>query len=260
MNRINRLFQTKQHHILSVYFTAGHPELNSAPAIIKALTDAGVDMIEIGMPFSDPMADGPIIQSSSSTALKNGMSIRLLFRQLADIRKTVDLPLLLMGYLNPVLQYGFDKFCNDCAAIGIDGLILPDLPLQVYQDEYRIYYERNDLHNIFLISPQTGTDRIRLIDATSNGFIYMVSSSSTTGIKGSFGPEQVSYFKRIQEMQIRNPTLVGFGISNHDSFETVCRYTGGAVIGSAFVKMLSESKDLVKDIKRFVGEIREGTV
>jgi tryptophan synthase alpha chain len=266
MNRINRLFQDKSNNILSIYFTAGFPVVDSASLIIKALAGAGVDMIEIGMPFSDPMADGPVIQSSSNTALKNGMSLKLLFRQLKDIRKEVDIPLLLMGYLNPVLQYGIEKFCIDCTAAGIDGVILPDLPLEVLEDGSLLnnhnthnlhdLFAHHNLHNIFLISPQTSSERIRKIDAASRAFVYMVSSSSTTGAKGSFAQEQIAYFERIRDMKLKNPSLVGFGISNHNSFVTVCKYSQGAIIGSAFVKMLSESKDLEHEIKRFVGEIR----
>ena len=255
MNRINRLFKEKS-NILSIYFTAGHPALNSTVPVIKALSDAGANMIEIGMPFSDPMADGPVIQSSSSVALKNGMSLKLLFSQLKDIRRTTDIPLLLMGYINPVLQYGMEKFCGDCAEAGIDGIILPDLPLDVYQEEYRQVFEENGLHNIFLISPQTSAERIRMIDDASNGFVYMVSSSSTTGMKKGFSPEQVDYFERIREMRLKNPSLVGFGISTHESFATVCQYAGGAIIGSAFVKMLADSKDLDNDIMKFVKEIK----
>jgi tryptophan synthase alpha chain len=256
MNRINRLFQNKSNNILSIYFTAGHPAVDSTVPIIKALSLAGADMIEIGMPFSDPMADGPVIQSSSTRALKNGMSLKLLFSQLRDIRKDVDNPLLLMGYLNPVLQYGVEKFCDKCAETGIDGIILPDLPMDVYEEEYKSVFEKFGLHNIFLISPQTSADRIKKIDSRSHGFVYMVSSSSTTGVKGSFSQEQVTYFKRLKDMKLRNPKLIGFGISNHESFATACKYAQGVIIGSAFVKMLSQTTDLNKDIKRFVEGIK----
>jgi tryptophan synthase alpha chain len=266
MNRINRLFQHKPGRILSVYFTAGHPTLDSAPKIIKALANAGADMIEIGMPFSDPMADGPVIQTSSNIALKNGMNLKLLFNQLKNIRNEVDIPLLMMGYINPVLQYGLENFSRDCAATGIDGMILPDLPIEVYEgnsllkptgnahQELNLFnlFNHYNLISIFLISPQTAAERVRKIDAISKGFIYMVSSSSTTGVKGSFLEEQVDYFKRIGEMKLKNPTLVGFGISNHEGFETVCKYASGAIVGSAFVKMLSESGNLEGDIRKFV--------
>jgi tryptophan synthase alpha chain len=239
MNRINRLFKDKSDNILSIYFTAGHPTMDSTVPVIKALAKAGVDMIEIGMPFSDPMADGPVIQGSSTVELK-------------DIRKEVDIPLLLMGYLNPVMQYGMKNFCHDCAASGIDGTILPDLPLDVYMEEYQEVYNKYSLQNIFLISPQTSAERIRIIDDASHDFVYMVSSSSTTGMRSSFSPEQLTYFKRIRDMKLKNPSLVGFGISNHESFASVCKYSGGAIIGSAFVKMLAESKDLKNDIPKFI--------
>lgn len=257
MNRINKLFQHKPSDILSIYFTAGHPALDSAPAIIKALANAGTDMIEIGMPFSDPMADGPVIQSSSTRALKNGMSLKLLFSQLQDIRKEVSIPLLLMGYLNPVLQYGMERFCRDCAKTGIDGIILPDLPLDVYQEEYQEMFEKHELRNIFLISPQTSDNRIRKIDSVSKAFVYMVSSSSTTGIRGGFSKEQTAYFERIRNMKLNNPELIGFGISNHSSFAAVCNYAQGAIIGSAFVKLLEEKGFSEATVMDFIREIRK---
>ena len=283
MNRINRLFQNKSGGILSIYFTAGYPSRDSTVPVIKALARAGVDMIEIGIPFSDPMADGPVIQSSSNIALKNGMSLKLLFDQLKDIRKETDIPLLLMGYLNPALQYGMEKFCRDCETTGIDGIILPDLPLEEYlgesgslifdqydhnnhnnhnkhnnQNHHNLHalFTHHNLHNIFLISPQTSPDRIAKIDSISKGFIYMVSSSSTTGVKGSFTQEQISYFDRIRAMKLKNPALIGFGISNQGGFAAACKYASGAIIGSAFVKMLSESKDLEKEIKKQLGGLK----
>jgi tryptophan synthase alpha chain len=256
MNRINHLFQNKHNNILSVYFTAGYPYLDSAPSIIKELVDAGTNIIEIGMPFSDPMADGPVIQSSSTVALKNGMSLKLLFSQLQDIRKVVDIPLLLMGYLNPVLQYGMERFCRDCATTGIDGIILPDLPMDIYCEEYQVIFEKHHLQSIFLISPQTTTERIYKIDDISSGFIYMVSSSSTTGVKGSFSTEQIHYFERISAMKLKNPALIGFGISNHSGFTAACEYAQGAIIGSAFVKMLAQTTDMKNDISKFISEIR----
>jgi tryptophan synthase alpha chain len=256
MNRINRLFQAKSNGILSIFFTAGYPTLHSTVEIIKNLADAGADMIEIGIPFSDPMADGPVIQKSSDAALKQGMSLKLLFGQLKNIRSKVDLPLLLMGYLNPVMQYGIEDFSRDCALTGIDGVILPDLPLRVYQEEYQFIFENHGLHNIFLISPQTSTERIRKIDEVSRGFIYMVSSSSTTGAKGGFTPEQIAYFKGIAQMNLKNPRLIGFGISNHTAFSAACGEAQGAIIGSAFVDMLGSASDLEKGIRKFVKEIR----
>jgi tryptophan synthase alpha chain len=257
MNRINRLFRENSQSILSIYFTAGHPALDSTVPIIKALVQGGADTIEIGMPFSDPMADGPVIQSSSSRALKNGMSLKLLFDQLKNVRKEVDIPLLLMGYLNPVLQYGMERFCDKCAETGIDGAILPDLPLQVYKEEYEAVFDRSGLYNVFLVSPQTSSERIRTLDAVSRGFIYMVSSSSTTGVKGSFSPEQLEYFERIRAMGLRNPALIGFGISDRKSFAEACRYARGAIIGSAFVKMLEEKGFTEAVVREFIRSIRE---
>ncbi|MBN2482376.1 MAG: tryptophan synthase subunit alpha [Bacteroidales bacterium] len=257
MNRIDQLFGKKNENILSIYFTAGHPSSDSTVDIIKVLADAGADMIEIGIPFSDPMADGPVIQQSSAAALKNGMSLKKLFQQLQGIRNHVDIPLLLMGYLNPVLQFGMEDFCKNCTDTGIDGMILPDLPLDVYAEQYRHLPDKYHLYNIFLVSPQTGDERIRMIDESSRGFIYMVSASSTTGVKGSFSETQMEYFKRIQSMSLKNPVLIGFGISDRSTFGTACKYAQGAIIGSAFVNMLSGSEDLKKDIDRFIRKIRE---
>jgi tryptophan synthase alpha chain len=277
MNRINHLFETRSGGILSIYFTAGYPGRNDTAGIIRSLAGAGADMIEIGIPFSDPMADGPVIQHSSDKALRNGMSLKLLFDQIRNIRSDVDIPLLLMGYLNPVLQYGLEQFCADCEASGIDGLILPDLPLEVYLGESGLLqnnpnnhnhhnnhnnhnpsklFSRHNLHNIFLISPQTGTDRIRKIDDAGKGFIYMVSSSSTTGVKGNFSEDQTGYFKRVGDMQLKNPRLIGFGISSRENFVTACTYAQGAIIGSAFVKMLGAYGYSDKMVKEFVGGIK----
>ena len=256
MNRINRLFETKHREILSIYFTAGYPALHDTAGIIRSLARSGADMIEIGMPFSDPMADGPVIQQSSDRALKNGMSLKLLFTQLRDIRKEEDLPLLLMGYLNPVLQFGMERFCEHCAVSGIDGVILPDLPLQVYQEEYMEIFEKYGLHNICLITPRTSTERIVKIDDASGGFIYMVSSSSTTGVRGGFSVDQTSYFKRISDMNTRNPRLIGFGISNHNDFIMACNYAQGVIIGSAFVKMLGKKGFSGNAVHEFVRGIK----
>ncbi len=256
MNRINQLFQEKDKNILSIYFTAGHPSLDASVSIIKALADAGTDMIEIGIPFSDPMADGPVIQQSSATALKNGMSLHRLFQQLKGIRDNVDIPLLLMGYLNPVFRYGIEDFCKSCAETGIDGVILPDLPLDIYMEQCRQLFQKYGLHNIFLVSPQTSDERIRMIDENSHGFIYMVSASSTTGVKGSFSDIQVEYFRRIQQMNLMHPRLVGFGISDNSTFEIACKYAHGAIIGSAFIKMLTDATDLETEIRKFIGDIR----
>lgn len=226
--------------LLSIYFTAGYPTLGDTVDIIQELEKNGVDMIEIGLPFSDPLADGPTIQASSTRALENGMTTALLFEQLKDIRKTVSIPLILMGYFNPVLQYGLEAFCQKCREVGIDGLILPDLPLEIYRDRYRDIFKAYGLSNVFLISPQTPETRIREIDEAAEGFIYMVSSSSTTGAREGFGPEQLAYFKRIAGMGLKNPLIVGFGIGNKKSFEQATAHTKGAIIGSAFIKALTE--------------------
>ncbi|GET32977.1 tryptophan synthase alpha chain [Prolixibacter bellariivorans] len=255
-NRINQLFKEKQNNILSVYFTAGYPKLQDTEEVIIELEKSGADLIEIGIPFSDPVADGPTIQKSSDKALKNGMSMKLLFGQLKDIRQKVKLPLVLMGYFNNVLQYGVEEFCRKANEIGIDGIILPDLPLEVYEHEYRTYFEQNNLRNIFLITPQTHDERIRKIDELSNGFIYMVSSSSTTGAKSSVTQHQEAYFKRIQEMNLKNPRLIGFGISNNTTFVNSCRYSNGAIVGSAFIKALSNEGSISQNVKKFVDFIR----
>ncbi|HAH24702.1 MAG TPA: tryptophan synthase subunit alpha [Prolixibacteraceae bacterium] len=254
-NRINKLFQGKGKNILSVYFTAGYPKLNDTKTIIQELVKNGVDLIEIGMPFSDPVADGPVIQHSSLVALQNGMSIRELFRQLEDIRQSVDIPLILMGYINPVLQYGVDQFCQKCREIGIDGLIIPDLPLSVYEEEYKSIFEANNLHNIFLITPQTSDERLRTIDEASSGFIYMVSSNSTTGAKTGISELQKNYFERINAFGLKNPRLIGFGISNNETFRNACQYAQGAIIGSAFVNALEVDSPLDEKISHFIESI-----
>lgn len=255
MNRIDKLFQEKKDRILSVYFTAGYPELNDTTTIIHELVKNGVDLIEIGMPFSDPVADGPVIQHSSLIALQNGMSIRKLFGQLNDIRKTIDIPLILMGYINPVLQYGVDAFCKKCNEIGIDGLIIPDLPMDVYQEEFKAVFEANNLHNIFLITPQTSDERLKLIDGVSSGFIYMVSSNSTTGAQASVSDFQREYFERVKNSGLKNPRLIGFGISNAETFRNACQYASGAIIGSAFVKALEGGESLEQKISGFINSI-----
>lgn len=254
-NRINKLFQDKKERILSVYFTAGYPNLEDTVPMIQELEKNGVDLIEIGMPFSDPVADGPVIQHSSLIALQNGMSIRKLFGQLKDIRQTVDIPLILMGYINPVLQYGVAAFCQKCKEIGIDGLIIPDLPMDVFEEEFKAVFEANDLHNIFLITPQTSEERLRKIDAVSTGFIYMVSSNSTTGAKSSVSDFQKEYFERVNSFGLKNPRLIGFGISNAETFANACEYASGAIIGSAFVKALEGSDPTDRKVSRFINSI-----
>ncbi len=255
MNRINQLFNTKKNNILSVYFTAGFPNLDDTLKIIQELEQNGVDLIEIGMPFSDPTADGPTIQRSSEKALKNGMSLNLLFEQLKDIRKSVNIPLILMGYINPVYQYGIERFCKKCAEIGIDGTILPDLPLGEFNEFYKPYFEASKLHNILLITPQTTESRIREIDEASSGFIYMVSSASTTGAGKKVEDFYEDYFVRVQNMKLTNPRLIGFGISDRATYRNACAYSNGAIIGSAFVNALKNSTNLKEDISGFVKSI-----
>ena len=253
MNRIQKKLEENS-KILSIYFTAGYPALDDTVKIISELSKEGVDMIEIGLPFSDPLADGPTIQASSTQALKNGMDTELLFEQLAGVRDTVEIPLIIMGYFNPVLQYGVDAFCKRCMEVGIDGLILPDLPLDVYLEEYSEIFQKHGLLNIFLITPQTSDSRIKRIDENSNGFIYMVSSASTTGAKTGFGDEQTAYFKRIAALGLTNPQIVGFGISNAHTFGQATSHAKGAIIGSAFIKHLTEKG--VEGITDFIKRIR----
>lgn len=253
-NRITSLFERKDKNILSIYFTAGYPELNDTQTIITELEKSGADLIEIGMPFSDPVADGPVIQHSSEIALKNGMTIKLLFEQLKEIRKSVSIPLILMGYLNPVMQYGIEEFCKKCKEIGIDGTIIPDLPLEIFEEEYKKIFEENSLSNIFLVTPQTSDERIRKIDTLSTGFIYLVSSSSTTGVKGTVNEEQVAYFERIRKMNLASKLMIGFGISDKSSFEKASFYANGAIIGSAFVKALTCEGGIEIKVKSFVQE------
>lgn len=259
MNRINQKLQEdnlpagKAGKLLSIYFTAGYPNLDDTVTIIQNLEKSGVDMIEIGLPFSDPLADGPTIQASSTQALKNGMTTEVLFNQLKDIRKTVAIPLIIMGYFNPVLQYGVEAFCKKCQDIGIDGLILPDLPVDIYVEQYKATFEKYGLINVFLITPQTTDERIRYIDSVSDGFIYMVSSASTTGAQSGFGNEQTNYFKRIADMNLNNPQIVGFGISNNETFTQATKYAKGAIIGSAFVNFI-KSRNLI-EIRSFVKKI-----
>ena len=253
MNRVNQKLQEDK-KLLSIYFTAGYPNINDTTTVIQNLEKSGVDMIEIGLPFSDPLADGPTIQDSSTQALKNGMTSELLFDQLKDIRKTVSIPLIIMGYFNPMLQYGVKAFCQKCKDVGIDGLIIPDLPVDVYHSDYKQIFEKYGLINVFLITPQTSDKRINYIDSVSDGFIYMVSSASTTGAKIGFGDEQTNYFERIANMKLNNPQIVGFGISNYDTFTQATKYAKGAIIGSAFVKHLT--KNGINTIDSFVEKIK----
>jgi tryptophan synthase alpha chain len=260
MNRLKQLFQNKNKGILSLYFTAGFPQLNDTCTIIKEIEKSGADLIEIGIPFSDPLADGPTIQRSGQKSLDNGMTVNLLFQQLQNIRKEVNIPLILMGYLNPVIQYGFERFCKKCKEVGIDGLILPDLPVQEYIDEYQKIIEDNGLILNFLISPQTPEPRVRQIATLSEGFIYLVSSYGTTGAKTGIEQYQKDYFSRIAQMNLPNAKLIGFGISDHKTFSEACQYANGAIIGSAFIKMLENSRNLSKDISSFIHSIKDCNV
>lgn len=251
MNRIDQLFSNKGQNILNIYCTAGFPALNDTVAVVEALQQSGADMVELGMPFSDPLADGPVIQDSSTRAIANGMRLSVLFEQLKDFRSKVTIPVILMGYLNPVLQFGVENFCKACAAVGVDGLILPDLPMDEYENEYRPLFEKYGLHLIFLVTPETTEARIRKIDSLSKGFVYAVSSSSTTG-KNKDMAGQEAYFARLKAMGLKNPVLVGFGIRDKGTFQAACASSNGAIIGSAFVKAIENSTNLQADIAGFV--------
>lgn len=256
-NRIDQLFKAKKENILSIYFTAGFPQLNDTAEIIRQLEDNGVDLIEIGIPFSDPTADGPVIQRSNEAALRNGMSLNLLFGQLKDIRKTVKIPLILMGYFNPVLQFGVEEFCKKCSETGIDGIILPDLPPEEFKENYQNIFSRYGLKNILLITPQTPEERIHSIDEITDGFIYMVSSSSTTGAGKKVEDFHKDYFEKVQGLNLKNPRLIGFGISDHDTFSNACKYANGAIIGSAFVTAIQKNNLLKENISGFIKSIRK---
>ncbi|MFK7951257.1 MAG: tryptophan synthase subunit alpha [Ekhidna sp.] len=254
MNKIDQTFKEKK-DVLNIYFTAGFPDLTDTVRIASDLEKAGAEMLEIGIPFSDPVADGPTIQASSEKALENGMTISILFEQLKELRKEVTIPVLLMGYVNPIIQFGIEKFCAHCAEVGVDGLIVPDLPLQEYMSEYKTHFSNNGIHNIFLISPNTSEDRIKMIDENSSGFIYMVSSASITGARSSVQDGQKEYYQRIQKMNLKNPRLIGFGISNKETFDAACEYANGAIIGSAFVNQLNEDASK-QGIETFIRKIK----
>lgn len=253
MNRINQKLQQDK-KLLSIYFTAGYPNISDTVLIIQELENSGVDMIEIGLPFSDPLADGPTIQASSTQALQNGMTTQLLFEQLKEIRKTVSIPLIIMGYFNPILQYGVEEFCCQCAEIGIDGLIIPDLPVTTYVSEYKTIFENYGLINIFLITPQTSDERIHFIDSVSNGFIYVVSSASVTGNQNEFGVAHMKYFERIASMPLQSLKIIGFGIHDKTTFNQATRHAKGAIIGSAFINHLSQNgyRNISKFIQQFL--------
>jgi tryptophan synthase alpha chain len=242
MSRIDELFKRKNENVLNVYFTAGFPSLESTLPIMKSLQQAGADMIELGMPYSDPLADGPVIQASGTTALANGMSIQKLFEQLKNFRNEIQLPVLLMGYMNPILQYGFENFCRDAALCGVDGLILPDLPMFEFKKEYGALIKKYTLDFVFLVTPETSETRVRQLDQLSSGFLYAVSASSTTG-KNARLSDQETYFRRLQSMELKNPVLIGFGIKDRSSFSTACSYARGAIIGSAFIKILENTTE-----------------
>jgi tryptophan synthase alpha chain len=260
MNRIDRLFSEKSGEILSIYLTAGYPGLDDTAVLLKALAKHGADMIEIGIPFSDPLADGPVIQQSSQIALSNGMSLATLFEQLKDIRESIDIPLVMMGYLNPVLQMGMETFLDKCKHAGIDGVIIPDLPPDEYASHYRDLFQSRGIHHALLVTPHTATDRIERIAALSGGFLYLVSDSSTTGSRSSVASHQLAYFQRIQQMNLKVPALIGFGISNYETFQAACGFARGAIIGSAFIKALKEDEDLTLDerVKKFIKMVKGG--
>lgn len=254
MNHLNQLFSSKK-DLLSIYFTAGFPRLNSTVPILQALQKAGVDFVEIGMPFSDPLADGRVIQNSGRKALKNGMSLKVLFDQLKNIREIISMPIVLMGYINPILQFGMDRFVEKCVEIGVNGVIIPDLPFELYNEKYRALFEKAEVSNIFLITPQTPAKRVRKLDEGSNTFLYMVSSAAVTGAKKDLNDFQIEYFSRIEKMNLKTPCIVGFGISNHITYQRVCDYAHGAIIGSAFVNMVEKSEDLDGDIQKYISSI-----
>ncbi len=257
MNRITNLFQTRKEGILSLYFTAGYPNLDDTVSILKVLQDKGINMVEVGIPFSDPMADGPVIQEAATRALRNGMSLHLLFDQLKGIRKEVRIPIILMGYLNPIMQYGFERFCESCVEVGVDGMIIPDLPYADYMADYKEIADRHDLKMIMLITPETSEERIRLIDAHTSGFIYMVSSAATTGAQKDFDERKQAYFRRIDAMNLHNPRLVGFGISNKATFEAATAHSSGAIIGSKFVQLLKDEPTPADAVDKLLEALRQ---
>lgn len=256
MNRIQQLFEKKKDHIITVYCTAGFPSLGDTLTVVEELEKAGADIVEIGMPFSDPLADGPVIQKSSEQALRNGMSMQVLFDQLKDLRKKVTIPVVVMGYLNPVYHYGIENFARSCSETGIDGMILPDLPAEEYQKQFRSLFDQYGLTNIFLITPQTDEERIRRIDEVTNGFIYMVSSSATTGGQSDISQKQKDYFERIQKMNLRSPRMIGFGISNKENFTEACQFANGVIIGSAFIRELQKGGKISDIVKNFMNRFK----
>ena len=256
MNRLDHLFSTKG-NILNIYTTAGFPKLNDTIEIVQELASSGVDMVEIGMPFSDPLADGPTIQHSSEVAIENGITLDFIFDQIKEIRKTVDIPIMLMGYINQLMKYGIEDFLSKAEAVGVDGFILPDLPLDIYQEGYKALFEKHNLKISFLITPQTTDDRIKMIAKESTAFLYVVSSFAITGSKSDIQQNQIDYFKKIEAMNLNTPKLIGFGISNKKTFSTACKYANGAIIGSAFIKTLSNhTNELKVTIKNFINQLK----
>jgi tryptophan synthase alpha chain len=253
-SNIDQLFQRKNKRVLNVYCTAGYPKMDSLLTVMKALQKHGADLIEIGMPYSDPLADGPVIQASSSRAIENGITLTALFVQLREFRKQIHVPVILMGYMNPVLQYGFQKFCEDARAAGIDGLILPDLPMYEFESVYGPVIKKSGLDFIFLVTPETSEERIRKLDELSNGFLYAVSSSSTTGNDKNL-QDQSPYFRKLKRMKLKNPILVGFGIKDKASFQQACEYANGAIIGSAYIRAISNALDINQTTKEFLDGI-----
>ncbi len=254
MSRIQELFQKKKSKVLNVYCTAGYPELNSTVTILKALQESGADLVELGMPYSDPLADGPVIQASSTRALENGMNLSVLFEQLKDLRKEIHLPVILMGYMNPILQYGFEEFCKTAAAVGVDGLILPDLPEYEFETEYGAIIKKYGLDFIFLVTPETSDERVHKLDELSSGFLYAVSSSATTGKDKDFNAVE-GYLQNLQTKKLKNPILVGFGIKDKETFQSACKYANGAIIGTAFIKALDGVEDIQLTTKKFLQNI-----
>jgi tryptophan synthase alpha chain len=254
MSRIEQLFRLKNKKLLNVYCTAGFPELNSTLLVMEALQKNGADMIELGMPYSDPLADGPVIQASGTKALENGMTIKKLFEQLREFRQIIHIPVLLMGYINPVLQYGFERFCCDAAAAGIDGLILPDLPIYEFETQYELLTKKYGLDLVFLVTPETPEERIRKVDSLSTGFLYAVSSSSTTGKQKDLEAQQ-TYFDRLEKMQLKNPVLVGFGIKDKPSFLAACQHSNGVIIGTAYIQALENNTDIESATRQFLKSI-----
>lgn len=256
-NKINQLFeQRKDQKLLSLYFCAGCPTLEATGEVIKTMQRRGIAMIEVGIPFSDPLADGPVIQSAATQALKNGMNLRTLFAQLKAIKDEVEIPLVLMGYLNPILHYGIEEFCKSCVESGVSGMIIPDLPFKDYLDIVKPVADKYDLRVIMLITPETSEERIRFIDDHTDGFIYMVSSAAITGAQKSFDEAKQEYFRRINGMNLRNPRMIGFGISNKQTLEAAQQNAAGAIIGSKFVTLLNESKDADEALEKLFDALK----